>query len=173
MCAAGQGSDYRMNIKRLVMVAVAYFGACLLAGTMLAAATMAAMLLPQHAGLDINWQLVGLIVFFVAYHSVLVAVAALIPAAIAITVTERAEVVAPPWYALAGGIVGIAAMGIIVGISLLKTDEVMGIGFYLALGYYLAVVVVAGACAGLMFWLVAVRSPASRLHRSRARPQTQ
>lgn len=147
-----------MSFKRLVTLTVAYLCACLTAGSIFG---LGFELWMPSASVAESLQA---LFFFAAFYSVFVILFALIPGGIGIVLAERAAIDAPRWYALAGAAAGLGGLGIMaLAMVIFSNDPFAGLrdpGMDLALACDIAIVAFAGACAGLMFWTVAVRLPA-------------
>jgi hypothetical protein len=146
-----------MSLKRVATLTLAFFGACLLAGSVFALAFELWMPSPTLA------ESLSSGLFFTAFYTFLVALFALIPALIGIVIAERFGIDAPQWYALAGAVAGVG--GLLVVVLVFGSGGQGGPGTLdypdLSLSWLadIAIIVLAGACAGLVFWLIAVRLP--------------
>lgn len=148
--------------RRLVPIAGAYIAANVVAGAVLAAAVIGLMGSPGPARaettlFDVSARMLASVIG-------LIALLALAPTLIAGTYAERAGIRSPVFYALAGAVVGVAALGIHVVSSIWYT----GLGDTIAvadgelneggvLAGVLAIVAVAGLLGGLTYWAIAGR----------------
>jgi len=146
-----------MSFKRLATLTVAYLCACLTAGSIFGLGFELWMPSSSVA------ELLRALFFFAAFYSVFVILFALIPAAVGIVVAERAAIDRPRWFALGGAAIGLGSLGIMTLSMLILSNDPFGRlrdpGVDIALASDIAIVAFAGACAGLMFWTVAVWLP--------------
>jgi hypothetical protein len=144
-----------VSLKRVSTLAIAYACASMTAGLVLALP-----LLSWALGIDSSLPALidtaGIVVFYVAVTAAM----ALLPALVAIAIGEIKGITARRWYAAIGG-----GIGVIVLLPLVLIGAPPGglVEQLRPLVFFGPLVIIAGACAGLMFWLIAVRLPASRV----------
>lgn len=147
-----------MTLRRLATLMLGYLGAVAVAGIVLALPLLVWMLWPlSGAARDSIGDAFGVLIF----HWSLVGMFSLVPAVLGIVAAERFAVRAPLGYALGGVGVGLVALAAAIvasapasaDLAAMVRDSLIGH----AVGFFVALVLVAGICAGLMFWLVTVR----------------
>jgi len=152
-----------MSLKRLAPLTLGYLGAVAVAGIVTALPLLVWMLWPlSGVERDSIADALGVLTF----HWGLIGIFSFIPAVLGIVAAERFAMSSPLGYALGGvgvGLVGLASMTVVsapAGAGVADMVRVSLIGH--AVGFFVTLVLVAGASAGLVFWLVTVRWARSR-----------
>jgi hypothetical protein len=147
-----------MILRHLAIIFLGYLCAVMVAGFVLALPLMGWMLSPAGS---INWWTIRPALGVLGFYCVLVGIVSLLPAAIAIAAADRLAITSPLSYMLGGAAVGLVGLAIMVAVSATTGDSLVEmvrsslIGH--AVGFFVVLVLIAGICAGLVFWLVVVR----------------
>jgi hypothetical protein len=156
-------------IRRLFIIALGYVAASVVAGVILGAALVYT---PNSTWGPIDLDFVQITALFVAMVSGFVAVLALIPTVIVGIYAERAGVRSPVFYAVAGALIGLGALGLYSLALIWRSNsplsealppDMAAIGFGSIIAGVAAVVALAGIAAGLTYWAIAGRWAGRRL----------
>jgi hypothetical protein len=146
-------------IARVLAVAVAFVIAILAAGALLALAIWVAMLAATgFASIDL-----GLLKYLLLFTVALTAILAGAPTLLLVTYAEWAGKSSAGYYAAAGAICGIVALGLHIALSVWRSGSSRLLDGILAMqglpqaGGLLVAVAVIGLIAGLLYWAMAGR----------------
>ena len=148
-----------MSVRRAMMLAGGYIAACAVASIILVAALMIALRDPGPPRFDIGF-VVDVVPIGVVMAGVIAALA-LVPAAIAAYISQRASLHSALYFALAGVVVAIAAFGLYLVLGAWNeslSTLVARAALLRELACVLGIMALAGFCAGLVFWAIAGRT---------------
>lgn len=146
-------------IARILVIAVAFVVAIVAAGALLALAIWVAMLAATgFASIDLR-----LLKYLALFTVVLTAILGSAPTLVVIVYAEWARKGSAGYYAVAGAICGIVALGLHIAVSVWRTgssrllDSILAMQGLTQAGGLLVAVAVIGLIAGLLYWAMAGR----------------
>ena len=138
--------------SRFLEILLAYVAACVAGAAVLVFATAPLAL--------VYWPALPSALLLVAYGAGLIALSAALPAVLVVLYAERQCKRSRAFYAVAGGLVGLFASVVLFAMSVMNPARKMSSMTVESTAWFapfFALMMVAGTCAGLVYWAIAGR----------------